>query len=84
MQERPSKANLLKIIDLNKSIIDLLPKGDSMRQMYEKMSERLQHRYDTYEQFFTNPYTVHTSLPKFDGDKDVSQHFGDYISGQDF
>ena len=81
MKERPSKKNISKIIDLNKQIVDLLPKGDAMRSMYEKMSKRLQDRYDTFEQFYVNPYSTHTSTFSYHGDKDVLEHGGDYISG---
>ena len=81
MKERPSKKNILKIIDLNKQIVDLFPEGDSMRAMYGKMSKRLQDRYDTYEQFYINPYSTHTSTFSYHGDKDIDDHGGDYISG---
>ena len=81
MKERPSKMNILKIIDLNKQIVDLFPEGDSMRTMYEKMAKRLQDRYDTYEQFYINPYSAHTSTFSYHGDKDINDYGGDYISG---
>tara|TARA_B100000989_G_scaffold62835_1_gene43367 strand:+ start:10463 stop:10729 length:267 start_codon:yes stop_codon:yes gene_type:complete len=81
--ERPSKENLSKILDMNKAILQLLPKGDSMRIMYEKMITRLSERIETYDQFYVNPYSTHTSNFSYHGDKDIIEHGGEYISGDD-
>ena len=81
--KRPSKENLSKILEMNKVIVELLPKGDSMRLMYEKMTARLSHRIETYDQFYVNPYSSHTSSFSYHGDKDIIKYGGDYISGDD-
>ena len=81
--DRPSKDALKKVLLLNNEILSLLPEGDSMYKMYSKMSFRLEERINTYEQFYINPYSVHTSLPKYDSEKDIREIGGDYISGRD-
>lgn len=74
--ERPTKKQLARVIKLNKKILQLLPKKDSMYSMYKKMESRLEERYDTYEQFLINPYW--TSDPKIKFNSDKSLGLGEY------
>ena len=74
--ERPTKKQLERVIKLNKRILQLLPKNDSMYSMYDKMRVRLRERYDTYEQFLVNPYWTSEPKIKFNSDKELG--LGDY------
>ena len=76
--KKPTKKELLKIIEFNNQILNLLPKGDSMHGMYSKMNTRLNERYELYEEFKINPYKVYSSQLKYSsGD---SLNLGDYRS----
>ena len=79
-RERPTKAELVSIIKLNEDILNLLPSGDVMHLMYKKMSDRLQERYDTYDQFLVNPYWTSGSQCKFNSD--TSLDLGEYTEGK--
>ena len=74
--KRPTKKQLLRVMKLNKQILKLIPEGDSMHLMYRKMKERLEERYDTYEQFLVNPYWPNKSQVKYNSDEELG--LGDY------
>ena len=71
-----SKKELLKALELNKQILDLIPETDSMHFIYKNMDQRLQERYDTYEQFLVNPYASHKFNFKYNSDEELG--LGDY------
>ena len=71
-----SKKELLKALELNKQILDLIPETDSMHFIYKNMDQRLQERYDTYEQFLVNPYASHKFSFKYNSDEELG--LGDY------
>lgn len=80
-KERPTKKQLKKVLKLTKKILEQLPEGDSMYLMYHKMVTRLTDRIETYEQFYINPYTTVTSLPKFNSDTELE--LGGYTASED-
>lgn len=71
-----SKKELLKILKLNKQILNMIPETDSMHLIYKNTDQRLQERYDTYEQFAVNPYSSHKFQIKYNSDEELG--LGDY------
>jgi hypothetical protein len=75
------KSDLSKIIELNSSILKLLPKNDSMHDMYFKMDKRLKERFDLYDKFIKNPYKDASRSFKLNSDKELG--LGEYLSPED-
>lgn len=75
-QKQVTKKQLERILKLNKKICRMLPEGDSMKETYLRMNKFLLDRIDTYDQFLVNPYTMHTSQPKFNSDSELN--LGEY------
>tara|TARA_Y100000114_G_scaffold25670_1_gene21327 strand:+ start:882 stop:1139 length:258 start_codon:yes stop_codon:yes gene_type:complete len=71
-----SKKELLKALDLNKQILELIPEIDSMYFIYKNMDQRLQERYETYDQFAVNPYSSHKCQIKYNSDEELG--LGEY------
>lgn len=80
-RKRPTKAQLETVLKLTEQILDNLPTGDSMREMYEKMVKRLKDRISTYDQFLINPYTSTAKKPKFNSD--TSLELGGYVAAEE-
>ena len=76
--KKPTKKEILKIIEFNSQILKLLPKGDSMHDMYSKMNTRLNERYELYEEFKINPYKIYSSQLKYSSGNNLD--LGDYRS----
>ena len=78
---RPTKAQLETVLKLTEQILDNLPTGDSMRDMYEKMVKRLKDRIETYDKFLINPYTSTANKLKYNSD--TSLELGGYIAAEE-
>ena len=76
----PTKKDLSRIIELNDSILKLIPKGDSMHGMYSKMSERLKERLKLYDKFKNNPYK--NPARQFKLNSDESLELGEYKNNE--
>lgn len=79
--DRPTIQQLELILELNNKIVALLPQGDPMRDMYEKMISRLTDRIQTYDKFYVNPYTQTASQPKMNSD--TSLELGGYVAAEE-
>lgn len=73
---KPSKEDLSEVINLNREILSFFPSGDSMHQMYSKMSVRLEERLNLYDQFLDNPYKSPARQFKFNSDESLK--LGEY------
>jgi len=80
-RDRPTKDQLKLILKLTEQIVDNLPDGDSMKDMYRKMVKRLKDRISSYDQFLINPYTNTASKPKYNSD--TSLELGGYIAAEE-
>lgn len=74
--EYPTKKQLQRIIKLHKQAFKFIPTNDALYGRMKRMLRDLEHRLETYEQFKVNPYSTHTSLPKYNSDTKLG--LGDY------
>ena len=78
-KSRPTIEQLKQTLDHTKKILKLLPPGDSMYLMYDKMVTRLTDRIETYDFFYENPYSQTASQFKYNSDGELE--LGDYSEG---
>ena len=64
------------MISLHRQCLSFVPMNDAMYGRMSRILCDLQHRLETYDQFLVNPYTEHTSKPKFNSDRELE--LGEY------
>ena len=81
--ELPSKQDLEKIISFHEQALVMIPENDSMYGRMSRMLDNLKHRLEVFDEFKINPYTTHTSLPKFNSDDELGlgDYHGESLSG---
>ena len=77
----PTKKQLHRIIIWHKKSLAFIPENDSMYGRMSRLVDELEHRLETYDQFLVNPYSTHTSLPKYNSDTELQ--LGEYFGEND-
>lgn len=73
---RIDKDDLQHVLNLHTQAISVVPMNHPIYPDLQELIDRLQERLDTYDEFEDNPYKTHTSLPKFNSDKELN--LGEY------
>ena len=72
----PTKEQLKLMINWHKDALHFVPENDSMYGRMSRLLRDLENRLETFDEFYINPYSTHTVLPKFNSDDELG--LGEY------
>lgn len=74
----PDKSQLRRVIKLHEEAISFIPVNHAKFGQMSRLLASLKEWLEKYDQFQVNPYTTHTSVPKFNSDVELG--LGNYTN----